>query len=102
MGMSAGTDDEELVETVVNGRALEVLIALLHTPMPELVHRAAVGLEYSAQVSFAVARLREKKVKEALSDVTEKHKKTLLSGKKRTKGTEQEVAQWASALQALQ
>lgn len=66
LAMAAGIEDEELMESIVGSKCCEVLVELLTSGHPELVHRAAAAIEYLADVPKAVTKLRAHSAEETL------------------------------------
>ena len=72
LAMAAGTADEQLQATLLDSKALAVLVTLLASGSPELAHRAAVGIGYLTDSPQAVERFSELGAREVLQKVAKK------------------------------
>ena len=67
LAMAAGaTDDEELMQTMLQSRAIEVFVSLVESGSVELCHRACVGISYLSEVPNALEQLNAQGAQEAL------------------------------------
>lgn len=70
LAMAAGAlDDEELLETILKSRMIEVFVALLSSGNAELCHRACVGIMYLAETPQAGDALQKVNVVKYLQEI---------------------------------
>jgi hypothetical protein len=71
LAMAAGAaEDDELLETILGGRMMEVFMSLLKSGSAELCHRACVGIMYLAEIPRALEQLKVLDMAHALEVVS--------------------------------